>query len=307
MNHGLVSVVIPVYNSELYIKECINSVLSQTYENYEIIVVDDGSTDKSADIISEFQSNKIKLFRQKNSGVAAARNYAARVAQGMWLAFIDSDDIWYPDKLSRQLDKCHHLNWSHTDSYFIGNVYPEHTRSTDFTAKFEGSILSDLVVENFIGTSSVVIKKEIFYEFDGFSPELKALEDWDLWLRVASKYDICYLDEVLDGYRTQSNSISRSARNTLPYHVDQIKRIFKKGGVAESLIDLKNVALSKSYIINSYISEQESDFMFSLHCTYQALLIQPFRFSLYTRIFKLLVKMLLFYLNIPFNKAGQHN
>ena len=305
MDYGLVSVVIPVYNAELYVKECIDSVLCQSYGNYEIIIVDDGSTDRSIEIISAYKNDKIKLHHQKNSGAASARNYAAQVATGKWLAFIDSDDVWFPEKLSRQLEKCHQGNWSHTDSYFIGNVYPEHTRSTDFTEKLEGYILPFLAVENFIGTSSVIIKKEVFVEFGGFNPNLSALGDWGLWLRVASKYQICYIDEVLCDYRIQSDSISRAARKTLPCHIDQIKRIFNKGGVAESLNNLKSEALSRSYIINSYISEQESDYFFSLYCAFHALLKKPLKFSYYTRLIKLPVKMLFFYLNVPLKKTGQ--
>ena len=102
---GLVSIIMPNYNSEKYVKESIQSVLDQTYQNWELILVDDCSTDNSLEIVKSFGDDRIKIFQNEtNSGAAVSRNYALRMAEGKWIAFLDSDDLWSPEKLSLQID-----------------------------------------------------------------------------------------------------------------------------------------------------------------------------------------------------------
>lgn len=297
MNESLVSVVIPTFNSEQYISECIDSVLDQTHHNLEIIIVDDGSTDNTVNIVSDYKSDKIKFFSQINSGSAAARNYGVLQATGIWLAFIDSDDIWLPEKLQKQLEFCSNQLWSHTDLYFLGDVYPEHTRTTQFTEKHSGMIFENLLVENSIATSCVLIKKEIFEEFGGFNTNYRALQDWDLWLRVSAKYEVCYHDEPLVYYRVHSGSVSRNARKTLPYHLALINRVFSQQDTTLHLQQLKNKALSRSCFICSQISEQEEDYPFSCYCAARSLLYQPLNVYRYSRLIKILLKTTMFYLS----------
>jgi hypothetical protein len=158
--------------------------------------------------------------------------------------------------------------------------------------------MPELVIENFIGTSSVMIKKDIFSEFGGFNTALSALEDWDLWLRVATKYEISYTSKVLGHYRVHAESVTRSSRRTMPQHIALINRIFADDGVAHQFQPLKTKTLVKSYQINSYVSEQEGDFSFAIYCALRAVLAQPWRLKLYSRLYKLPVKMLLSYLGI---------
>ena len=250
MNQDLVSVVIPAFNSEQYITTCLDSVLGQTYQNLEVILVDDGSTGKTVQLVSEYDSGRIQIHSQENSGVASARNHGVQKASGEWIAFIDSDDIWLPDKLQKQLDHCSCSQWSHTDSYFLGGVYEKHTRASDLSEKHSGDIFTRLLIENLIGTSCVVIKKAIFEEFGGFSTSYRALEDWELWIRVASKYDICYFEEPLVYYRVHSASISRSTRNTLPYHINLIDYIF-----VNNQVDVVKYAVISDSMENRYPSD----------------------------------------------------
>jgi glycosyltransferase involved in cell wall biosynthesis len=290
MNQALVSVVMPAFNCERYIAECIDSVLEQTYQDFEIIIVDDGSTDDTVKIISQYKNDRIRLFNQSNSGSGSARNYGVKQASGEWVAFIDADDIWLPDKLHKQLEHCSKLAWSHTDLYFHGSVYPRHTKATEFTSKHSGFILNKLLVENFIGTSSVVIKKEIFQEFGGFNTELRALQDWDLWLRIAEKYQVCYIDQPLVYYRVHSSSVSRNVRKTLPYHISLIDRAFSQNGPGSQLPEFKNEALSRSCQICSQIAEQEQDYLFSCYCAARSLLYRPQDASTYSRLIKIMSK-----------------
>ena len=290
MNEVLVSVVIPVYNSEQYITECIDSALTQTYQNIEIIIVDDGSTDNTVNIISEYNNELIKLFHQKNAGSGAARNHGIEQASGTWIAFLDADDIWLPDKLQKQLEHCSDLDWSHTDLYLHGDVYPRHTKTTELTPKHSGFILKNLLVENSIGTSSVIIKKEILQKLGAFNTDLRALQDWDLWLRVAAENQICYVDEPLVYYRVHSSSVSRNVRKTLPYHLNLIKNVFSQNGLARDLQELKHEALSRSCHICSQIAEQEEDYLFSCSCAFKALIYRPQDMSNYSRLIKIMSK-----------------
>lgn len=103
-DYGLVSIVMPSYNTGQYISDSIRSVQAQTYDNWELIIVDDCSTDNSIDVIQSFHEHRIKLLHnEKNSGAAISRNYALREAKGKWIAFLDSDDTWHPDKLEKQI------------------------------------------------------------------------------------------------------------------------------------------------------------------------------------------------------------
>ena len=107
MEQNLVSVVMPAYNSEKYIAESIESVLNQTFKNFEIIVVDDGSTDNTRKIISDYKDNRIRYYYQENLGSGAARNLGLSNSRGNWIAFLDSDDLWNPVKLEEQLKCCY--------------------------------------------------------------------------------------------------------------------------------------------------------------------------------------------------------
>ena len=117
----VVSVVIPVCNAEQYLEDTLKSVFAQTYPHIEIIAVDDGSKDRSVDILESY-SDRLVLIKQKNSSAAAARNRGVREAKGKWIAFLDADDLWSPDKIQRQLDACGDCVWSYTDSIFVGGV-----------------------------------------------------------------------------------------------------------------------------------------------------------------------------------------
>ncbi len=306
MTDVLVSVVMPAFNSEKYIAECIESVLNQTYQNLELIIVDDGSSDNTVDLIKGYNGNRIKLIQQKNAGSAKARNLGIEHASGLWIAFIDSDDIWLADKITKQLDHCFDKVWSHTDMYFHGDIYPAHTRATDFTPKYAGLVFKKLLVENSIGSSSVMIKKEIIEDFDGFNTKYRALQDWDLWIRIAAKHPICYINEPLVYYRTHSESISRNARKTLPYHIDLINRVFANESTTKDLQELKPKTLSRSCQICSHISEQEGDYLFSCYCIFRSILYQPVSFSNYTRLVKLLTKAVIYYFSSPEKLMGSN-
>ena len=269
-----VSVIIPAYNAAAFIQKAIDSALNQTFQNLEVIVVDDGSTDDTVHLIKGY-GNKVTLLQQKNSGAAAARNFGAQMAAGKWLAFLDADDLWESDKLEKQMALSSIYSWSYTDSVFFGHGFDGTLKSSDVSPHQKGWVLPVLVVNNFIGTSTVLLNKEVFMAEGGFDPSLKALQDWDLWLKIASKFQLGYVPDVEMKYRVHSKSTSRSARKTYAYHLEIINKTFSSGGVGVQYKYLRHDALAESFGILALISEDANDFTFSIFCAFRSAFYQP--------------------------------
>jgi glycosyltransferase involved in cell wall biosynthesis len=209
-----VSVVIPAYNSEPFIAEAIESVLAQTVAAHEIIVVDDGSTDRTADVLQPFGS-RVRLLRQANQGPSAARNRGASVASGAWLAFIDADDTWLPTKLQRQLEtaSAQDVKMVYTDRFNVGDkgVLPD-VQST-IQRLYRGDVFLDLLLEgNHISLSSVIVDTALFRALGGFAEHIRSGEDWDLWIRLAEHHRIAVVDEPLLRYRFHASMSSGAPR-----------------------------------------------------------------------------------------------
>ncbi|HVL00001.1 MAG TPA: glycosyltransferase [Dongiaceae bacterium] len=286
----LVSVIIPVFNAEAHLEETLASVLGQTYPHIEIVAVDDGSTDRSLEILEKYR-HRIRVVRQKNGGAAAARNRGAQEARGKWIAFLDADDLWAPDKVERQLGACADFTWSYTDSVFMGGVN-DGRRDSELTPKYQGRVLEQLICNNFVGTSSVMIQRQVFLDAGGFSESLRSIEDWEFWIRLASDHNIGYIEEPLVRYRIHSSSSSRSTRSTLPYHMKVIDQVFSEGGPAERLVHLKPSAKAQSYGICSQIAEEEGDYLFALRCAVLACHQLPLAISRWERVVKSFIKYL---------------
>ena len=219
----LVSVIVPAYNAKTYIAHTLNSVISQTYKNIEVIVVDDGSCDGTAQIVETIAQRdaRITLLHQSNSGVAAARNLAIQKSRGEYIAPIDADDIWYPQKIEKQVHCMLHADPS------IGLVYAWSVHIDErglltggFNASdIEGDVFPVLIVSNFIGNSSApLIRRVCFDQVGGYSPRLFKLnaqgcEDRDLYLRIAESYKFRVVKEFLVGYRKVNSSMSINYRS----------------------------------------------------------------------------------------------
>jgi len=189
-----VSVTIPVYNAERFISETIESVISQTYTDWEIVAVDDGSKDGSLEILRAFEKRlpeKIRVFSKKNSGVALARNTGIEGSKGEYIALLDHDDLWMPGKLERQvklLDSNKEIGLVYSDAYLF-RERESRTRTAFSTLKpFRGRVFDKLLWENFIVVSTAVIRREAFNKVGMFDPKYRICEDYDLFLRVAGQY-----------------------------------------------------------------------------------------------------------------------
>lgn len=213
----LVSVIIPAYNAEGVIEETLNSVLKQTYHQLEIIVVDDGSCDRTAEIVAAIaqRDRRVVLLRQANAGVAAARNLGIQQAKGEFIAPLDADDLWYPENIKKQVkcilasDKVGLVySWSMDidgQSQPIGNLR---------ASRIEGEVYTTLLLHDFIANaSSVLIRKTCFDVVGGYDSSLRQQqgqggEDWDLYLRIAEHYEFRVVPEFLVGYRKLPGSMS---------------------------------------------------------------------------------------------------
>jgi len=209
-----VSVVIPVYNQERYIRECLQSVLNQDYKPVEVIVIDDGSTDQTPKILEEFKGS-ITVIRQENRGPAAAINSGVNGATGSYVALLGSDDLLMPESLARQaevLSKNSSIGGTYGDYFLIdaqgkelGVVHAPHPHPEEFAKA--------LIVENFIGGSSVMVRKEYFAKAGCFDEGLKICEDWDMWLRLtAHGCFFAHLDAPLAKCRRHTSNITKNVK-----------------------------------------------------------------------------------------------
>jgi glycosyltransferase involved in cell wall biosynthesis len=206
-----VSVVIPAYNAEAFIGEAVESVLAQTHRDVEVIVVDDGSTDGTLQRLAPF-AGKIAIVRQAQGGVSAARNAGVERASGSWVAFLDADDVWLPEKLARQLSAAA-APVVYTDRYNIGDRGDLPDIHSGVNRLHDGDIFTTLLVEgNFITASSVMMRRDLFDELGGFFRGLAAAADWDLWIRAAERQLIRCCPEPLVQYRFHGAGMSRNHR-----------------------------------------------------------------------------------------------
>lgn len=189
-----VSVIIPTYNREKFLKEAIESVLNQTYKDLELIVIDDGSEDGTSQLMKTYSQIVYKTI--PHSGVSRARNEGIRWAQGEYIAFLDSDDLWLPHKLSHQMKVMSEgYKISYTDEIWLRkgvrvNPKKKHT-------KYSGFIFPKLLPLCLISVSSCVIKREVLEEVGYFDETLPVCEDYDLWLRIGRNYEIKFINKKL--------------------------------------------------------------------------------------------------------------
>lgn len=208
-----VSVVIPTYNSARYLPEALESALTQTYQDMEVIVVDDGSTDNTAECIESFL-DRITFIRQPNSGPSVARNRAIFAAKGKYIAFLDADDLWAPDKLALQvahMESCPNVLMTFTD--FSRNEQPgvmKKSALSSYPHVCSGDIFNAILCAPFTATSSIFVRTEVLMRAGLFDPTLSGGEDTDLWLRIADLGPVDLVNELLTFKRTHCEAITRT-------------------------------------------------------------------------------------------------
>jgi glycosyltransferase involved in cell wall biosynthesis len=219
-----VSVVIPTYNALKFLPQTIASVMAQTFQDFELLLIDDGSSDGTADWVAHYNQStdghKIQFFQQQRGGVSAARNLGIQNAQGEFVAFLDADDLWVPTKLSQQVN---YLNQHPRVGLVHGAIALMDEAGTltgrVLSSKPIASSLPRLLTQNAVACQTVLVRRSCFEQTGRFDSQADTVEDWDLWMRVARFYPIVGLPEVLAHYRQVESSLSRSHERMVPtYH-----------------------------------------------------------------------------------------
>ena len=227
-----VTVVIPAFNSEQYIGEALLSIRDQSLREFEVIVVDDGSTDGTLDVADNFKATlDIKLLKQGNAGPAAARNAGIRRASGRYCAFLDADDVMLPERLAAQLDlfeKDNALGLVHTDLMTFDDRGMIHKTKHAFSKPCGGMVLDRLLLDNFITTSTVMAPKKRLLEAGLFDESRHISEDFELWLRMSEKWKVGFIDIPLVRYRRRPGSLSNDKLVTARMALDVVETFWNE-------------------------------------------------------------------------------
>lgn len=246
----LVSVIIPAYRSETFIEETIRSVLGQSIDDLEIIVVDDGSPDRQVEIIKELgkEDDRIRLLCQSNQGVSRARNYGIENATGAFLAFLDADDVWLSSNLQCKLDKLSSGNFGlvHSDAVLIDENSNSLGRAM---TGLEGDLLDNLLAWGqtcIPGPSSILVKAEVIAKVGRFDPDLSTSADQDFFFRVARHFKIGRVAEITWQYRIHSNNMS----NNVQAMEQDVLRVFE---LAKERKYFNNKSFERACFANMYL------------------------------------------------------
>ncbi len=212
------SVIIPLYNKENFIENTLKSVLNQSFIDFEVIIVNDGSTDTSEKKVLQFNDSRIRYFLKENKGVSTARNYGISVAKSDYISFIDADDYWYPDFLQEMFQNINRFPKEkvfsaafeiETSKNVISAIYSiDKTSDCELVNYFEAS-----TKESVIWTSCAVFHKSVFDEIGDFDITIKSGQDTDLWIRIGLVYPILFSWKILAKYIFDKNSLSRKKEN----------------------------------------------------------------------------------------------
>ncbi len=233
-----ISVVIPAYNAEKTIARTLESVLSQSQLPHEIIVVDDGSQDKTVRIIQTFVPH-VKLVQQPNGGPASARNHGIRIATGDWIAFLDSDDAWLPQKLETH------------SAFLTPEVAVSHTYTLQDITRCNQNLTFDILWNhNYIGTSTVIANRKVLLDVGGFNEDrtIMGVEDYNLWLRIAATgTTFVTVREELTDYTPNDNSLSQQISKFVKAELANLDVISRLCHVPEKAVSEKRAALLNEY------------------------------------------------------------
>lgn len=242
-----ISVIIPTYNAERTILETIESVQQQTFCDFELIVINDGSTDRTLELLATVQDPRLKVFSYENGGLPVARNRGIARSTGEFIAFLDADDLWTPDKLELQLAALQqHSNAGVVYSWTLFMDEKGESFYADEPIHFEGNVLTQLLMKNFIASgSNAMVRRQAIESVGEFDPTLKSCEDWDYWLRLAVHWSFVLVPKAQIFYRQSVGAMSSKVQVMEKYHLVVIERAFQSA--PPELQSLKNQSLSRVY------------------------------------------------------------
>jgi glycosyltransferase involved in cell wall biosynthesis len=243
-----VSVIVPAYNAEKTIVETIQSIQKQSFSDFEIIVIDDGSTDRTVEILQTLNEPRLKVFSYENGGLPVARNRGIARSTTPLLSFIDADDLWTPDKLASQVAALE----AHPEAgaAYSWTAYIDAQSNFLYNGKplpFEGNIYPQLLLECFIANgSNILVRRECIEAVGEFDPTLKSTEDWDFYLRLAAKYPFALVPKYQILYRRSSGSMTAKVDVMEKYNLLVAERAFQ--AAPAELQSLKPQSLANIYL-----------------------------------------------------------
>ena len=267
----LVSVVIPVYNGEAFILECLRSVAAQTYPKLQIIVVDDGSTDRTAELVRQSGMNT-ELVSQDHKNLPSARNTGIRHATGDFIALLDSDDLWHPDKIEAQVSMMMEnpeagLIFTDTEKIFPSGKTRRQKDKKQLSKKInQQDPFPVLIKKNVIVPSSVLIRTSVFEKIGYFDEALNSCEDWEFWLRFPVHHlPIFFLDRVLTKYRFHGGNMSTKADAMQQGRLQVLTKVFEDPLLDPKYLRYKNRAFASIYAeaANAFYSAGNSELFLS--------------------------------------------
>lgn len=241
MEEGLVSIIMPSYNTAQYIRESIQSVLNQTYQNWELIIVDDCSTDNTDEIVTSIKDERIKYYHNdKNRGAAISRNRALREAKGRWIAFLDSDDLWMPEKLEKQISFMENNGYSFSYTNYEEIDVDGNSTSVKVTGPKKVT-KTGMFNYCWLGCLTVMYDRNIIglIQIEG----IKKNNDYAMWLKVCKEADCYLLDENLGKYRKgRAGSVStHSIKTMVGWHYKLFREAEKQGAVRSIVNTARNM------------------------------------------------------------------
>jgi glycosyltransferase involved in cell wall biosynthesis len=262
LNPPMTSIIIPTFNRAAFLREAIDSVLAQTEQDFELLVVDDGSTDQTRELVAEY-GNRIRYLFQNNRGVSAARNLGIRQTSGKLVAFLDSDDLWLPPKLAKQVQWMAanpNIMLCHTDEIWIRRG--KRVNQKKIHAKSGGWIYPFCLPRCIISPSSVIMRRELFDAAGLFDEQLPVCEDYDLWLRVASRFEVGFIPQPLIVKRGgHADQLSHREWGNDRYRIVALTKIYENGALREDWQQLtQQMTCTKCQILeNGFRKRQKLD------------------------------------------------
>ncbi|NET06155.1 MAG: glycosyltransferase [Merismopedia sp. SIO2A8] len=245
-----ISVIIPAYNASKTILETIQSIQAQTFSDFELIVINDGSTDGTLDLLSQITDPRLKVFSYDNGGLPVARNRGIIQSSGEFISFIDADDLWKPDKLELQLEalKQHpEAGVAYSWTAFI-NEKSEFLYAWE-PLFFDGDVYSQLLVRNFISSgSNILVRRELIESVGEFDPSLKSVEDWDYYLRLAARCPFVLVPKYQILYRRSSQSMTSKVEVMEKANLIVIERAFQMAPAELQFLKKRSLANAYRYL-----------------------------------------------------------
>jgi len=278
-----ISVIIPAFNAEKTIAETIASVQNQTFSDFEILVINDGSTDNTLEVIQTIKDPRLHALSYENGGLPVARNRGISHSRGDFIAFLDADDLWFPDKLELQLAALQaqpEAGLAYSWTYY--KFESEEDSYADTSNSFEGNVYANLLLKNFLQSgSNPLVRREVIDSIGYFDPQLKSCEDWDFYLRVAAKWSFALVKKVQIIYRQSATTMTANLSTMEKYALIVIDRAFETA--PPELQYLKKQSLAWMYKFTAqqclkYGSHNSKDLKLAANRLQKAILLHPNNF-----------------------------